>query len=76
MLLWPPTFCLPTTCLLVALATPRLFADRRACLQATVQRANFERRQGDLQTAEKLMKAAHAKAGAADLVDITKQVRQ
>ncbi len=40
-----------------------------------MQRANFERRQGDLQTAEKLMRAAHAKAGPDDIVDITKQVR-
>jgi len=39
-----------------------------------VQRANFERRQGDLQTAENLMRAAHAKAGPDDIVDITKQV--
>jgi hypothetical protein len=36
--------------------------------------ANFERRQGDMQTAEKLMKAAHAKAEADNIVDITKQV--
>ena len=39
-----------------------------------MQRANFERRQGDLQTAENLMRAAHAKAGPDDIVDITKQV--
>ena len=39
-----------------------------------MQRANFERRQGDLQTADKLMRAAHAKADPDDIVDITKQV--